>query len=160
MNCTGWRETARGGGGFLGLRSVCPRGKRAVEEAAQEPQLRLSQWSKVLCALFSLGSYSGSLSPFVHPSERRPAYNMPLVLYELAEPHVGLRNISSRTARWSMKPRWVSWGQMRTSCLHPDAPLGPLWEVQPQTSENNLKSSSRAQLWYSCRLGREVQKPH
>lgn len=46
-----------------------------------------------------LGSYSGSLSPFVHPSERRPAYNMPPVLYELAEPHAGLRNISSRTAR-------------------------------------------------------------
>ena len=72
VNFTGWRETARGEEGFPGLRSLCPKGKYPVEEAAQDPQLRLSQWRKG-----ARGSQNGSVSPFVHPSERMPACNMP-----------------------------------------------------------------------------------
>lgn len=58
------RETARGGGGFPGVRSVCPRGKRS-RGGSPGPLLRLSQWSKVLCALLSWGFYSGAPFPLL-----------------------------------------------------------------------------------------------
>lgn len=48
---------------FPGLRSLCPEGKHPAEEAAQGPQLRLSQQKKGGCLTWAL-----RMVPFPHLS--------------------------------------------------------------------------------------------
>lgn len=62
------KRNARGGG-FLGLRSVCPRGKRAAEEGSPGPPAEAESVEQGALRLLSWAlQYS---FPFVHPSERR-----------------------------------------------------------------------------------------
>lgn len=145
-NRTGWREMARGGEGFPGLRSLCPKGKHPAEEAAQGRQLRLSLLRKGGCLTWAL-----RMVPFPHLSTWEDACcNMPYGAIWASRAPCGSQGQFYQGLQGDMKPRQVSWGQMGTCPLHADAPApGPLqsqWAVLHQTSKNNLLSSSRAQL--------------